>query len=86
MAFIAGISADDPVADAASETPAIPSTDTALLGPLPLEARFVCDMAEFLLYARTKVRGAGIRSIFPTPGIALGKQASSPALAGRNFT
>jgi hypothetical protein len=39
-----------PLADAAKEAPAIPSTDAALLERLPLKARFTCDIAEFLLY------------------------------------
>jgi hypothetical protein len=45
-----GISAGDPLVDAARDNPAIPSTDAALLGRFPLEARFACDMAEFLRY------------------------------------
>jgi hypothetical protein len=45
-----GISAGDPPVDAAKDIPAIPSTDTALLGRFPLEARFACDIEEFLLY------------------------------------
>jgi hypothetical protein len=46
-----GISAGDPPVDAAKDTPAIPSTDTALLvlGRCPFEARFACGIAEFLL-------------------------------------
>jgi hypothetical protein len=45
-----GKSATDPPVDAAKDTPAIPSTDKALLGRFPFEARFVCDIAEFLPY------------------------------------
>jgi len=44
------ISAGDPPVDAAKDIPAIPSTDTALLGRFPFEARFACGIAEFLLY------------------------------------
>jgi len=45
-----GRAATDPPADAAKDTPAIPSTDAALLGRFPFEARFVCGIAEFLPY------------------------------------
>jgi hypothetical protein len=45
-----GISAGDPPVDAARDMPAIPSTDAALLGRFPFEARFACAIAEFLLY------------------------------------
>ena len=45
-----GISAGDPPVEAAKDTPAIPSTETALLGRFSLEARFACGIAEFLLY------------------------------------
>jgi hypothetical protein len=52
-----GISATDPTADAdapppaiAKDTPAIPNTGAALLRRFPFEARFACDIAEFLLY------------------------------------
>jgi hypothetical protein len=44
----AGISASDLPVDAAKDAPAIPNTDTALLGRFPFEARFACDIAEFL--------------------------------------
>jgi hypothetical protein len=44
-----GISAGDPPVDAAKDTPAIPSTDRALLGRFPFEARFACNISEFLL-------------------------------------
>jgi hypothetical protein len=44
-----GIAATEPLADAAKEAPAIPSTDTALLGRLPFKARFACGIAGFLL-------------------------------------
>jgi hypothetical protein len=55
MAWNAAVSCDgafasNPLVDAAQEAPAIPSMDTALLGRFPFEARFVCDIAEFLLY------------------------------------
>jgi hypothetical protein len=42
-------SAGDPPVDAAKDTPAIPSTDTALIGRFPFAARFACGIAEFLL-------------------------------------
>jgi hypothetical protein len=45
-----GISAGDPPVDAANDTPAIPSTVTALLGRFPFEARFACGIAELLLH------------------------------------
>jgi hypothetical protein len=59
-----GISATPPTADAdapppaiAKDTPAIPSTGAALLRRFPFEARFACDIAEFLLYfVRTNIR------------------------------
>jgi hypothetical protein len=41
-----GISAGDPPVDAAKDTPAIPSTDTALLGRFPFEARFAWGIGE----------------------------------------
>jgi hypothetical protein len=41
-----GISAGDPPVDAANDAPAIPSTDTALFGRFPFEARFACAIAE----------------------------------------
>jgi hypothetical protein len=41
-----GISADDPLVDAAKDTPAMPSTETALFGRFPFETRFVCAIAE----------------------------------------
>jgi hypothetical protein len=45
-----GISAGEPPVDAAKDIPAIPSTDTVLLGRFPLEARLACAIAEFLLH------------------------------------
>jgi hypothetical protein len=48
--FCEGVSATNALVDAAKEAPAIPSTDTALLGRFAFEARFACDIAEFLLY------------------------------------
>jgi hypothetical protein len=53
-----GISATDPTADApppaiAKDTPAIPNTGAALLRRFTFEARFACDIAEFLLYFRS---------------------------------
>jgi hypothetical protein len=47
--FCEGVSATNALVDAAKEAPAIPSTDTALLARFPFEARFACDIAEFLL-------------------------------------
>jgi hypothetical protein len=41
-----GMSADDPLVDAANDTPAIPSMDTVLFGRFPFEARFAWAMAE----------------------------------------
>jgi hypothetical protein len=45
-----GISAVDPPVDAAKDTPAIPSTDRALLGRLLFGARFDCGIEESLLH------------------------------------
>jgi hypothetical protein len=47
--FCGGISAADPPADAARDSPAIPSTGAALAVRFRFNPRFVCDMAEFLL-------------------------------------
>jgi hypothetical protein len=49
-----GTSATDPPVDAAKDSPATPSTDTALAGRFPFEGRFACDIAEFLLYFPSK--------------------------------
>ncbi|MGC2836206.1 MAG: hypothetical protein WA238_19195 [Methylocella sp.] len=59
-------SAGDPPVEAANDIPAIPSTDTDLLGRFSLEARFACDIEEFLLYSlRTNARRTCcIRSTF----------------------
>jgi len=50
---IADISANDPLVVAARDAPAIPSTDTALPVRFTFEARFACDISEFLLYSST---------------------------------
>ena len=44
------MSAIELLLDAASDMPAMPSTDIALLGCFSLEARFTCGIAEFLLH------------------------------------
>jgi hypothetical protein len=60
------ISAGDPPVDAAKDTPAIPSTDTALLGRFPFEARFASGIAEFLLYCpSTKIRDELYKRMHP---------------------
>jgi hypothetical protein len=59
-----GISASDPPADAAKDAPAIPSTDTALLGRFPFEARFACDIAEFLSIEQMRGEPAALVALF----------------------
>jgi hypothetical protein len=61
-----GIYAGDPPVDAAKDIPAIPSTDTALLGRFPFEARFACGIAEFLLDCpSTKIRDELYKRMHP---------------------
>jgi hypothetical protein len=43
-----GIATVDPLADAAKDIPAIPSTDAVLFGRFALKLEFVCGTAEFL--------------------------------------
>ena len=59
-----GISASDPLVDAAKDAPAIPSTDTALLGRFPFEARFACDIAEFLSVEQMRGGHAALVALF----------------------
>jgi hypothetical protein len=51
-----GTSAGDPPVDAAHDTPAIPSADTALFSRFPFAAGFTCGIAELLLYLPSNKR------------------------------
>jgi hypothetical protein len=44
-----GVSATDPLVDDAKKAPAIPATDTTLLGRFTFKLRFARGTAEFLL-------------------------------------
>jgi hypothetical protein len=43
------VSDTDPLVDDAKKAPAIPATDTTLLGRFTFKLRFACGIAEFLL-------------------------------------
>ncbi|MDQ6868465.1 MAG: hypothetical protein M3178_08690 [Pseudomonadota bacterium] len=58
------ISASDPPVDAANDAPAIPSTDTALLGRFAFEARFTCDIAEFLSIEQMRGEPTALVALF----------------------
>jgi hypothetical protein len=58
------MSASDPPVDAAKDAPAIPSAETALLGRFPFEARFACDIAEFLSIEQMRGRPAALVALF----------------------
>jgi hypothetical protein len=77
--------ADAPPPAIAKDTPAIPNTGAALLRRFPFEARFACDIAEFLLYfVRTNIpRQHRIRSTCLVLRIGTSKAAAVGAALGR---
>jgi hypothetical protein len=55
-----GISPTDLLVDDAKKAPAIPATDTTLLGRFTFKLRFACGIAEFLLANCSSNKGGGL--------------------------